>query len=374
MKRLIALVMLMLLLPALACAQGLDAGLEQALGQVDLAPLETAAREDNLRVYLLRLAKGEMIWDARQVLDTLLRRLYGEARSSFSRMMGLLAPALLASAAGLLGGKRKDVIRIAESACFLALAATIAADMQLYMHEAEQTVSRMAEMMQALFPILLTLLAAVGGSHGAALLEPAVSAASGIVTALVRGVSLRLSTGVAVVTLLDHLSPRMRLSRLAGLLAHGLQLAAGRGLYGFPGGNVIAGADGLCGGRHKHPRSQIRGGQLCAGCGWYVCRHHGYAGGLLAADQKRGGRNGASAAAFSRGGAHDPHAVRGDDLSALRRAFAACFAVQGGRSFAGFFGCVDAVVYHSAIGQRHVCTAGGAGVGGGQRHGGAKIK
>ena len=71
MKRLIALVMLMLLLPALACAQGLDAGLEQALGQVDLAPLETAAREDNLRVYLLRLAKGEMIWDARQVLDTL---------------------------------------------------------------------------------------------------------------------------------------------------------------------------------------------------------------------------------------------------------------------------------------------------------------
>lgn len=218
MKRLIALVMLMLLLPALACAQGLDAGLEQALGQVDLAPLETAAREDNLRVYLLRLAKGEMIWDARQVLDTLLRRLYGEARSSFSRMMGLLAPALLASAAGLLGGKRKDVIRIAESACFLTLAATIAADMQLYLHEAEQTVSRMAEMMQALFPILLTLLAAVGGSHGAALLEPAVSAASGIVTALVRGVSLRLSTGVAVVTLLDHLSPRMRLSRLAGLL------------------------------------------------------------------------------------------------------------------------------------------------------------
>ena len=85
MKRLMALVMLMLLLPALACAQGLDAGLEQALGQVDLAPLETAAREDNLRVYLLRLAKGEMIWDARQVLDTLLRRLYGEARSSFLR-------------------------------------------------------------------------------------------------------------------------------------------------------------------------------------------------------------------------------------------------------------------------------------------------
>lgn len=93
---------------------------------------------------------------------------------------------------------------------------------------------------------------------------------AGLVTALGARVSLRLSTGVAVVTLLDHLSPRMRLSRLAGLLAHGLQLAAGRGLYGFPGGNVIAGADGLCGGRHKHPRSpNTRWTTLCRL--WVVC-------------------------------------------------------------------------------------------------------
>ena len=35
MKRLMALVMLMLLLPALSCAQGLDAGLEQALGVME---------------------------------------------------------------------------------------------------------------------------------------------------------------------------------------------------------------------------------------------------------------------------------------------------------------------------------------------------
>ena len=115
MKRLIALVMLMLLLPALACAQGLDAGLEQALGQVDLAPLETAAREDNLRVYLLRLAKGEMIWDARQVLDTLLRRLYGEARSSFSRMSRFSMPLIMPISSGVLHSAAAARVRRAAS-------------------------------------------------------------------------------------------------------------------------------------------------------------------------------------------------------------------------------------------------------------------
>ena len=293
-------------------------------------------------------------------------------------MMGLLAPALLASAAGLLGGKQKGRNQDRRERV---LPGAVRYDCCRYaachLHEAEETVSRMAEMMQALFPILLTLLAAVGGSHGAALLEPAVSAASGIVTALVRGVSLRLSTGVAVVTLLDHLSPRMRLSRLAGLLRTGSNWLLGvASAHGFPGGNVIAGAD-----RPLRPADGISiraakyavddfvpdvGGMFAdtmdtlVGCSLLIKNAVGVTGLALLL----------SAAAVPSG----PHAVRGDDLSALRRAFAACFAVQDGRSFAGFFGCVDAVVYHSAIGQRHVCVAGGAGVGGGQRHGGAKIK
>lgn len=201
-----------------ACAESLNEEMERAVAQLDLKELEQAAREDDLRVYLLRLAKGEMLWDAQQVLDTLLERVLGEARNSFAQMMALLMPSLLAGASGVIAGKRRNVAKMAETACFLTLAAVMAADMQQYLQEADQTVARMSELMQALFPVLLTLLAAVGSTHGAALLQPAISAASGIVTALVRGVALRLSKGVAIVTLLDHLSENMRLSRLASLL------------------------------------------------------------------------------------------------------------------------------------------------------------
>ena len=72
--------------------------------------------------------------------------------------------------------------------------------------------------MQHLFPLLLTLLAAVGGSTGAALFQPAVVAAAGSMTALISKVTLPLATGSALVTMVDHLGEEGRFSRLVSLL------------------------------------------------------------------------------------------------------------------------------------------------------------
>ena len=170
------------------------------------------------RGVVLRLARGELVWDGEQVLTLLREAALGELRGSFLRMMGLLAPALLCGAAGLLSPRSGSVSRMTQNACFLVLAALMAGDMRVYLNEAQTTVTRMSELMQTLFPMLLTLLAAVGATSGAALFKPAVSAASGTMTALVRSVSLNLAMGVAVVTLLDFLSPRRTLFRLAALL------------------------------------------------------------------------------------------------------------------------------------------------------------
>ena len=158
-----------------------------------------------------------MIWDAEATVQALGEIALGEVKTSLRRMLGLAAPALLCALAG--GIKPgSSVSQMAENACFLVLAAALAADLRVYLQEADSTVSRMAELMQVLFPMLLTLLAAVGATSGAALFKPAVAAASGTMTALARGVSLQLAVGVAVVTLLDYLSPRMRLSKLSALL------------------------------------------------------------------------------------------------------------------------------------------------------------
>ena len=217
MKRLALLTMLLILLAWPGQADSLEEGLNQALDMVDVPALEQASGRTGIAALLLRLAKGEMVWDAGATVQALGELAMGEMKTSLSRMLGLMAPALLcALAAGFRPGS--SVAQMAENACFLVLAAVLAADLRGYLQEADSTVSRMAELMQALFPMLLTLLAAVGATSGAALFKPAIAAASGTMTALARGVSLQLAVGVAVVTLLDHLSPRMRLARLSALL------------------------------------------------------------------------------------------------------------------------------------------------------------
>jgi len=65
---------------------------------------------------------------------------------------------------------------------------------------------------------LLTLLASVGSTAGAALFQPAVAAAGGTMTTLVRSVSLPMALGMAVITMIDSLSEKMQLRRFSQLL------------------------------------------------------------------------------------------------------------------------------------------------------------
>ena len=72
--------------------------------------------------------------------------------------------------------------------------------------------------MQHLFlPILLTLLAAVGGSNGSALFQPAVVAAAGTMTTAIHRVGCRWPPSSALVSMVDHLGKKIA-SRLASLL------------------------------------------------------------------------------------------------------------------------------------------------------------
>jgi len=218
MKRAGMLVLLLALLCLSARAQTLDEGINSVLGSMDLAALEEKSGQQDLRRLLLALAKGELVWDAGQVLSAVKELFLGEMTVGSRRMLGLLSPSMLCALAGILRGKNRAVAAMAENACFLALAAVMASDLKAYLLEAERAITHMNELMQLLFPLLLTLLAAVGSTAGAALFQPAIAAASGTMTTLVRSVSLPMAMGVAVISIVDGLSEKMRLRRLALLL------------------------------------------------------------------------------------------------------------------------------------------------------------
>ena len=232
--------LLLLAGPLPARAEALGDALEETLNALPLQDWQSAydrafPQGEALRPLLLRLARGEAAVDTETLLRSLAAQFLGAVTGSAWRLARLLPPAIFC---GILQRLRASFARQAlgdalSGACFLLLAGCMAQDLGQHLALAREAVARMADLMQALFPLLLTLLAAVGGTAGAAFFQPAVVAASGTMTALVRSVSLPLAVGAGVGAILNHLSPRMKLSRLTALFRSGAAWTLGVGFTVF---------------------------------------------------------------------------------------------------------------------------------------------
>ena len=207
-----------------AQAEGMEAALGSVVDELPLAAWQRAYEEafpagEQLRALLLRIARGEAALDTGALLETLCARFLGALTGSFWRLSRLMVPAILCGVLERirLAFAKGAVGETVSVACFLMLAGCMAQDMAAHLTLAQNAIARMADLMQTLFPLLLTLLAAVGGTAGTAVFQPTVVAACGTMTAVLRSVALPLAGGAAVTAILNHLSPRMRIGRLSSL-------------------------------------------------------------------------------------------------------------------------------------------------------------
>ncbi len=240
MKRLMAGLVVCLALFGAARAENLDEALKSTLEGLPLQDWQAAydqafPKGEDFSGLILRLARGEAALDGVALLRSLASRLLGALTGSLWRMARLMVPAICC---GILERLRSSFAKTAvggalSGACFLLLAGCMAQDLGQHMALARETVTRMANLMQGLFPLLLTLLAAVGGTAASAFFQPAVVAACGTMTALVRSVTLPLALSAGVTNILNHLSPRVRIGRLSDLLKTGAAWTLGVGFTVF---------------------------------------------------------------------------------------------------------------------------------------------
>lgn len=155
-------------------------------------------------------------------------------------MTRMMVPALLCACAEWLSGPK--TAKTARYAGLLMTMMFLAADLREHTALCTQTVHRMSGWMQALFPVLVTLLAAVGGTASSAFYQPAVMAAAGSMTALVDRVTMPLAVGVAVLTMVGGMSENLRLTRLCRLLRQAASWTLGFGFTVFLGVMTVQGA------------------------------------------------------------------------------------------------------------------------------------
>lgn len=200
-----------------ATPASINDGVTQLIASLDVSALESAApfaSTGGFTATLAALARGEIALDGPALLAQLTSTFLAAARRSLFRLTRLMAPSMLWSVLRRVSGPSAGTGR---AVCQLSVCVFLTQDLAEHAALATGAVDRMAEGMEGLFPLLMTLMAALG-SATPALLQPAIVGAASGMTALIRSVTVPLTTAAAILTLLCRLGEGVRLQRLASFV------------------------------------------------------------------------------------------------------------------------------------------------------------
>lgn len=243
-----AVLLFLLMLFSGAGAETLEEAVKQQVENLNLKEL-TALVEDQQLVegdpaeLLQKLASGQPIVDGKQLFSWLGEKAAGIFRGSLWRMTRLLAPALLLGMLSHLQTSfgREYVAKACQYAGLLLVMGFLVADLSEHIKLAQTSVGEMATTMQALFPLLVTLLAAVGGTASAAFFQPTVVLASGTMTTLIQNVTLPFAVATAVLCMVDSLCKNLRVGKLRKLCSQVVHWTLGFGFTVFIGVMMVQG-------------------------------------------------------------------------------------------------------------------------------------
>lgn len=200
-------------------AESLSSGISTIVSALDSAALESALSDDDpfaqtggFRQTLTAIARGEMTIDFQQTADLLSRQFFSAVRQSLWRLTRLIAPALLWALLKQFSGRSSECGRIVVQ---LFVCVFLTQDLSDHITLAVTTVQQISAGMQGLLPMLLTMMAAVGGSAGSALMQPAVVASASAMTSLISGITVPLAVASGGLCMLCHLGDGIRVQRLA---------------------------------------------------------------------------------------------------------------------------------------------------------------
>ncbi|MBS3872819.1 MAG: stage III sporulation protein AE [Firmicutes bacterium] len=207
----------------------LDAVLNQQLRELNLHSFEEVLRDveeeyagfvPELTIEGLTLGLGGSGGlNPRQVLINLSRFALGEV----SRQTSLLGRIIVVAMLCVLMKKMQDsfggsVGNAAYGVCFLVLVGVVLQSFSLLTREVMNAVELMISLLYSLLPVLLSLLVSLGAAGSAALFHPLVAATATTVSTVVRNLVIPLIYFAGILTLLNALSDKVQVSKLASLL------------------------------------------------------------------------------------------------------------------------------------------------------------
>lgn len=234
-----------------------DTLIQQQLNSLDMSRIQSFLDEVDreageylpelsLGTMIQALREGELHFNLGEILSGFARYLFRELLAD-SRLLGQLL--ILAVVAAVLQNlqaafERNAVSQVAYAVVFLSLLTLAMTSFTVAVNTGRETIEGMTNFIYALLPLVLTLMAAVGGVVSASLLHPMVLGAIGVLATVVKDVVFPLIYLAAILGIVTRITDRVPVSRLAGLAKDIATAAAGITLTLFLGVLVIQGLAG----------------------------------------------------------------------------------------------------------------------------------
>ncbi|MEW6424228.1 MAG: stage III sporulation protein AE [Bacillota bacterium] len=182
--------------------------------------IKKSVPELNFRDLLIKLAKGEIELTPVGILQNVLTCFFREVVASSALLGKLIILAVICAVLHNLtvAFDRGTTGQLSYIVVYLVIVGLALGSFALAVNAGREVVDKMVSFMQALLPLLLTLLVALGGVASAAIFHPVILGTLTVLGTLTKNIVLPLIFFAAVLSIVGNLSPQFRVSHLAGLL------------------------------------------------------------------------------------------------------------------------------------------------------------
>ncbi len=201
-------------------------------------------------ISLIRQGKGNTTWQ--QIGDGLLRYLFSRLATHSALLGKLIVLAIISAVLQSLAGSfdNTGVTSVARLVCYLLVMSVAIFSFGQCLQVARSAIAQMVTFMQAMLPLLMVLITAVGGVTTAAVFRPVVIFAATAISQTINNFIIPLTLLSVILQLVNNLSERFKVSRLATLMKDFSYGALGVGMTLFIGvvtaqGKFSAVADGV---------------------------------------------------------------------------------------------------------------------------------
>lgn len=206
----------------------------------------------NTKKIILSLIKGEETFSIKDTLNGVFRYLFKEIVANSSLLAKLIVLSILCAFMNNLSNAFESdaVAKIAYTVCYLLIIGIAIKSFSIAITIGIDAIDAMVSFMQALLPVLLTFLMAMGGITTTAMFQPIILASIGITSTLMKDIIVPIIFFSAILSIVNNLSSKIQVSKLASLLKQVAMVLIGFALTIFTGIITIQGvaastADGV---------------------------------------------------------------------------------------------------------------------------------